>query len=63
MQHFKVEYQDGSTLGTAYPHSPTDFDASLQDYLEYMLTQGYMFSGVVPNGNSAGHFIFTVIAK
>lgn len=63
MQHFKVEYQDGSTLDSTYPHVPTDFDASLQDYLEDMLSQGYAFSGVVPNGSTAGHFIFVVTAK
>ncbi len=63
MQHFKVDYQDNSTLGTNYPHTPTDFDASLQDYLEDMLSQGYTFSGVLPNVSMAGHFIFTVTAK
>lgn len=63
MQHFKVEYQDGSTLGASYPHTPTDFDASLQDYLEDMLSHGFSFSGLIPNGSTAGHFIFTVVAK
>jgi len=63
MQHFKVEYQDGSSLGSNYPHTPTDFDASLQVYLEDMLSQGYTFANVLPNGNQAGHFIFTVTAK
>lgn len=59
MTNYKSEYQDASTLDTAYPHDPVDFDASVADYLTAKQAVGQTFVGVIPNGSTAGHFIFT----
>jgi len=63
MQHYKVEYQDGSSLDTLDPHDPVDFDASLASYLESMLADGWTFAGVIQNGSTAGHFIFSASGR
>ncbi len=42
MQHYKVKFNYSyADASTDYPHSPEDYDASLQDFLEDMRSQGW----------------------
>lgn len=43
MAHYKVETKSNGDLASAYPHSPEDFAASMQDYIEDMFSQGWEF--------------------
>lgn len=57
MTHFKVEKVHYATLQTNYPHTPTDSYASLLDYLEDQLSQGWKlvaFSGDIESAGANG---------
>lgn len=43
MSHYKVETKGLGTLASEFPHSPEDFAASMQDYLEAMFSGGWEF--------------------
>jgi hypothetical protein len=62
VKHFEVEQIAFSTIEANYPHSPTDVPASIADYLEDKLSQGYDFVTMSDNGNGP-YWVFRVVAK
>lgn len=63
MIHYKLEQRLlGGDLLAAYPHSPEDVPASIQDYLEDMLSQGYALVTTLYIGTPIT-FVFKVVAQ
>lgn len=65
MQTYLVEDKQMADLYTAYPHSPADPAASIQDYLEDRLSGGFALVSMSSREGSANEqiFIFKVVAK
>jgi len=63
MQHYLVDIKDIGDIETAFPHTPANRPASLQDYLEDKLSSGYEYVRTWERAASESTHVFRVVAK
>jgi hypothetical protein len=63
MTGYKAEFKNTGTLTSAYPHSPTDTGASISDYLNARLSEGWRLRHVTGDLGGDPCFIFEAFAK
>jgi hypothetical protein len=56
MARYKVELKGLTALATDYPHSPEDYTASMNDYLEAKFAVGWKFVAVLDDGGDPRWF-------
>ena len=62
MSGFKVVQMDLGSLETKYPHKPSNHSASMEDYLQEMLEEGWDFVTSTVDGNGY-RWIFRAVGK
>lgn len=63
MVHYKIEQQANTDLYTNYPHDPSDLDASMLDYFEDLLSQGWELAAKDNIGSNNWRFIFRCVGR